>query len=207
MKTMKVSLCVMLFLLPLFVSAQELDSVVAMVNNAKSVLEFIQVRNQLERVSINHPQEWLADYYLAYTDVQLSFRLPLKEEKMRYLNDAQNYLKKLSDRAGADLSEVYTLKGYRLYALIASDPQTNGPRYYGEITADYAKAIELNPNNPRAIILSALFKNDMAKFMNQHYENFHKEVEKATTLFAGESTATIIPTWGKEWIDWALSKR
>lgn len=207
MKAIKSYLCVLFFTLPFFVSAQEFSTVVEVVKKAKDTPELIQVRNQLERFGIVHPEEWLANYYLAYVDVQLSFRVSAKEEKQRYLADADTYLNKLPDLTGIDLSEVLTLKGYRLYGLIASDPGTNGPLYYGEITSYYEKALGLNPNNPRAIILSALFKNDMARFMQQAYPDFQKDVDKATTLFAAEDPATIAPTWGRFWVDFATAKK
>jgi len=177
------------------------------VNNAKEVSELIQVRSQLERFIVAQPQLWLAQYYLAYVDVQLSFRVPDKSEKSQYLSEAETYLNTISELKDTDKSEIYTLKGLRLYALIASDPQTNGPKYSGEIINDYETALGINPDNPRAVILSALFKNDMAKFMHQTYEDFPKDVDKAATLFANENKTGLTPTWGKSWVDFALTRK
>ena len=188
-------------------SAQDLGPVVQNVNNAKEVSELIQVRSQLERFIVAQPQLWLAQYYLAYVNVQLSFRVPDKNEKSKYLSEAETSLNTLSALKETDKSEIYTLKGFRLYALIASDPQTNGPKYSGEIINDYGTALGINPDNPRAVILSALFKNDMAKFMHQTYEDFQKDVDKAASLFANESKTVLTPTWGKSWVDFALTKK
>ena len=206
MKTIKSFLCVCVFSLPVLASAQELAPVVQNVNNAKDVSELIQVRSQLERFIVAQPRQWLAEYYLAYVDVQLSFGVPDKIEKSQYLGEAENSLNNLSDIKETDKSEIYTLKGLRLYALIASDPQTNGPKYSGEIINDYGTALGINPNNPRALILSTIFKKDMAKFMHQPYEEFQKDVDKAVTLFALENKTVLTPTWGKSWVDFALTK-
>jgi len=181
MKTTKNFLCVLFFVLSFIASAQDLTPVVQNVNKAKDVSELIQVRSQLERFIVAQPQQWLASYYLAYVDIQLSFRVPAKEEKWQYLDEADKYLSKLSELKETDKSEIYTLKGFRLYSLIASDPQTNGPKYSGEILSNYETALGINPNNPRAIILSALYKNDMAKFMHQSYNKFQNDVDKAAT--------------------------
>jgi len=207
MKTIKSLLCLLLILLPIVASAQDLAPVVQNVNNAKDVSRYIQVRSQLERFVAAQPRQWLADYYLAYVDVQLSFMVPSKDEKSLYLSEAETCLNKLSELEGMDKSEFYTLKGFRIYALIASDPQTNGPKYSGEIITAYSTALGINPNNPRAVILSTLFKNDMAKFMHQPYENFQKDVDKAVALFAAENTTLLTPTWGKSWVDFALNKK
>ena len=207
MKTIKSFLCVLLFLLPVVASAQDLAPVVQNVNNAKDLSGFIQVRSELERFVVAQPRQWLVDYYLAYVDVQLSFMVPSKEEKSLYLTEAETYLIKLSELEVPDKSEIYTLKGFRIYALIASDPQTNGPKYSGEIITAYSTALGINPNNPRALILSTLFNHDMAKFMHQPYENFEKDVSKAAALFAEENTTLLTPTWGKSWVDFALNKK
>jgi hypothetical protein len=207
MKTTKNFLCVLFFLLSYVASAQDLTPVVQNVNKAKDVSELIQVRSQLERFIVAQPQQWLAGYYLAYVDIQLSFRVQTKEEKLQYLDEAEIYLNKISELKETDKSEIYTLKGFRLYALIASDPQTNGPKHSGEIFNNYGTALGINPNNPRALILSALYKNDMAKFMHQSYDKFQNDVDKAAALFAAENSTLLTPTWGKSWVDFALAKK
>ena len=207
MKTIKNLLCVLFLSLSIVISAQEFGPVVQNVNKAKDVTELIQVRSQLERFIIAQPQQWLAEYYLAYVDVQLSFRVPDKNEKSKYLSEAETSLDNLTALKETDKSELYTLKGLRLYALIASDPQTNGPKYSGEIINDYETALGINPNNPRALILSTLFKSDMAKFMHQTYDDFQKQVDKAAILFAAENKTMLTPTWGKSWVDFALTKK
>ena len=207
MKTIKSLLCALFFVLPFLATAQDLAPVVQNVNNAKDVTELIQVRSQLERFLAVQPQQWLACYYLGYVDVQLSFRVPAKDEKSRYLSEAETYLNKLYGMKESDKSEIYTLKGFRLYALIAADPQTNGPKYSGEIIGAYETALGINQNNPRAIILYTLFKNDMAKFMHQTYENFQKDVDKAAALLLVEDTTLLTPTWGKGWVEFALNKK
>ena len=207
MKTIKNLLCVLFLSLSIVISAQEFGPVVQNVNKAKDVSELIQVRSQLERFIIAQPQQWLAEYYLAYVDIQLSFRVPDKNEKSKYLSEAETSLDNLTALKETDKSELYTLKGLRLYALIASDPQTNGPKYSGEIINDYETALGINSHNPRAVILSTLFKNDMAKFMHQTYDDFQKDVDKAATLFDSENKTVLTPTWGKSWVDFALTKK
>ena len=207
MKTMKFYVFMMLLLIPLLVPAQELSPNLNNLKKAQSPADFVQARNQLERLNLVAPDNWLILYYLAYTDVELSFRIPTKEEKMRYLDEAHTYLKKLSDLSDADFSEVYTLRGYQIYALIATDPQTNGPKYFSDVSTWYEKALRINPNNPRALLLSALFKNDTAKFMNDIYENFYQDIEKAVALLTTENTEGLTPTWGKEWVDRILKRK
>ena len=201
MVTIESYLVAILLMLLSSICAQDLSAVVTNMKKANTEKEYVTLRSELERLCIQSPGEWLPYYYIAYADVQLSFRTPSKEARLKYINDADSYLKKLADKPDADASEVYTLKGYRLYALIAFDPQTNGPKYFGEVTQNYQKALELNPDNPRAIMLRAMFNNDMAKFMHRSYEGFEAEISKAATLFTRNNEQPNHPSWGKEWLD------
>ena len=207
MRSIKCFLSSLLLMLSIVVSAQDFAPVVHNVNKAQEVSDYIQVRSQLERFQLAQPQLSLATYYLTYVDIQLSLVTPDADKKTKYLAEAETYLNKLSELKDIDKSEVFTLKGLRLYALMASDPQVNGPKYSGEIISVYATALAINPNNPRAIILAALFKNDMAKYLHETYESFPKEIEKASTLFAAQDSTMLTPTWGKSWVDFALSKK
>jgi len=207
MKSIKCFLTSLLLLFSIVLSAQDFAPVVQNVNKAQHVSDDIQVRSQLERFLLAQPQLSLATYYLAYVDIQLSLVTPDVEKKTKYLAEAETYLNKLSELKDIDKSELFTLKGLRLYALMSLDPQTNGPKYSGEIVSAYATALAINPNNPRAIILSALFKNDMAKYLQQTYDSFSKDIEKASALFAAQDSMVLTPTWGKSWVDYALSKK
>jgi len=207
MKSIKCFLSSLFVMLSVIVSAQDFAPVVQNVNKAKEVSDFMQVRSQLERFLMAQPQLSLATYYLAYVDIKLSLVDLSADNKEKYLAEAETCLNKLSGMKDIDKSEVLTLKGLRLYALMASNPQTNGPKYSGEIFSLYATALALNPNNPRPIILSALFKYDMAKYLHQTYESFPKDIEKASTLFAAQDSTLLTPTWGKNWVDFALSKK
>jgi len=207
MRSIKCFLSSLLLTLSIVVSAQDFAPVVQNVNKAQEVYDYIQVRSQLERFQLAQPQLSIATYYLTYVDIQLSLVTPDADKKAKYLVEAETYLNKLSGLNDIDKSEVFTLKGLRLYALMASDPQVNGPKYSGEIISVYATALAINPNNPRAIILAALFKNDMAKYLHKTYESFPKDIEKASALFAAQDSTLLTPTWGKSWVDFALSKK
>lgn len=196
MKTLKNYLSVILLLIACTASAQKLDQLVAALNKPMATKELIDARNMLVRLNMGGSTDWVCPYYLAYADIELSFRLSDEKERSRYLNDAQTYLKDLSSFSGAEASEVHTLKGYWYYAMMALDPKTNGPKYYVDIMACYEKAIKQNADNPRALLLSALFKNSMAQFMNSEYGDLAKDVERARRLFNQQDSTGWAPVWG-----------
>lgn len=191
MKTI-VILAVNLFI---FISswAQSLDEIALRINRPTGTSELMAARAQLERMSSQPEADWLTFYYLAYADLELSFRMENTEHRSQYINEAQNYLKKIN---GGDKSEVETLRGYVYFALMAIDPATNGPKYYTDIISCYSKALDANPDNPRALLLNAIFMNNMTKSMGGQYKQFEADVVRSRELFEKQDSISVNPHWG-----------
>lgn len=98
--------------------------------------------------------------------------------------------------AEADLSEAEALKAFRYLSLMNQNPSVNGPKYGGNIMVALEKAKKRNPDNPRAIILSAVYHKNMAAFMNQKYEEYDKEVAHAKELLLKQDSMKCAPVWG-----------
>lgn len=176
-----------------FASAQRLEQIASKLNRSMPTVELRELRNQAERLCVNSSPGWLNYYYVAYADIELSFRTTNEQEKRQYLNDAQNYLSKITD---GDKSEVSTLQGYWYFALMALDPRVNGPKYTSNIISCYEKALKINPENPRAIVLYAIFKNRMEKSMGGAYKEFSSDIECAQKLFNAQDSLSGKPCWG-----------
>jgi len=177
-----------------------LEKTVKQLDLAENVSDLKQTRLLFERLAMMEPSLWLPHYYLAYIDIELSFRIDDEKEKQKYLEESQTYLdklKKMKVTNSNDLSEINTLRGYWYFAQMAINPAVNGPRYSGVIINCYSEALKLNPDNPRAILLNAHFQQNMAHFMNGAYPKFDEDVQKAQRLFEVESTESPLPHWGK----------
>lgn len=177
-----------------------LESAVRQIDQASNPAEWKQGRSAFERLTMVDATAWLPMYYLAYTDIQLSFMSSDPKEKMQYIDEAQTCLEKLQKmkvQDPKDRSEISTLKGYWYYAQMAMNPAVNGPRYSGAIINCYQEALKLNPNNPRAIFLNASFQENMAQFMNGHYPSLEEDMKRADVLFSQEPTDTVAPHWGR----------
>lgn len=178
---------------------RQLELAVTALDGAKSTAEWQLARGRFERLSMVDKENWFPCYYLAYTDITLSFQTTSADEKQKYLDDASACLEKLSQMKVTEktiLSEINTLQGYWYFAQMAINPAVNGPKYAGAITACFAKAIQLNPENPRAIFLNAYFQKSMAAAMQQNYPTFGEEMEQAAALLAGQSRESTMPHWG-----------
>lgn len=88
MKTMVIFAATII--LSLNASAQTLEDIAQKINRPMATPELMTVRAQLERLSTASPADWLAMYYLAYADVELSFRTENVNQKVQYIDEAQS---------------------------------------------------------------------------------------------------------------------
>ena len=93
-----------------------------------------------------------------------------------------------------DLSEIYALKAYYYYVLIALNSKVNGPKYYSNVFRNCEKALEINAKNPRALAIQYVFKMQMGNFLHAKTDNQQQEQERIMTLFNEENKNTIIQT-------------
>ena len=88
---------------------------------------------------------------------------PNAEQTENLLAEAGQTIEKMEQMKGADMSDVYTLRGYLYMVRIVQDPVQNGPRYYLNVMQDYEKALKLNPDNELAKQLQQKFQEGMQK--------------------------------------------
>ncbi len=166
------------------------------VKNTSDINETYAVVNEINRISKLYPTEWLADYYVAYINLSLAFRTNGNVQN-KLIEEAKNKIDKLLLNKDAELSEIITLQGYYYYALIAQSPQENGQKYYKDVVTSYNKAIAINGNNPRPVLLLALFKNRMSKFMGESTDSFCTELDNIENMLNGFTPKeALFPTWG-----------
>lgn len=178
-----------------------LQKAVAQLDSARTVPDWQQARTQFERLSSVDGSSWLSVYYLAFTDIELFFRTSDEQERTRYLKEAAECLDRLKEmkvKNPAERSEIAVLGGYIYYARVAANPGENGPKYAGLILSSFGEALKLNPDNPRALLLNASFQKRMAAAMQQTYESYEEEMNRAAALLEQPVSAVEFPHWGKQ---------
>lgn len=156
----------------------------------------METRNRLQRELQTAEATWLTVYDLAYTDILMTFGLKDNTMQSRLLDEAEGYLSKLETMEKADISEVEALKAFRYLSLMNINPSVNGPKYAGNIMVALEKAKKQNPDNPRAILLSAMYHKNMAAFMNRKYEKYGQEIAHAKELLLRQDSTKQVPVWG-----------
>jgi len=175
-------------------------------NNAAYLSEFNESANTFERISLNEKEEWLPNYYAAYSTIVMSFQEQDAAKKEKYNEKAQQFIDKALEIAPEE-SEIHALQAFLYPSVIMMDPMNRGPVYIERMNKSLEKAIELNPENPRSYYLQAITVLNMPKEFGGGAEKARPLFEKAQEKFeVFTPTTPLSPTWGKEQTEQELSK-
>lgn len=166
-------------------------------DSAGTIRQLQHCKNRFERIAQRYPDEWLPLYYAAYCGVNSIFYDAQSKQNRALLDEAGDRIERLFHFPQADLSEINTLKGYYLTAMIVLDPEVNGQKYFSEIIGFYEKAMDENPENPRPVFLLADFERRLPAFVRSGKRDPDKETAKARLLFEKEQPNIEKPYWGK----------
>ena len=89
---------------------------------------------------------------------------PQSSKAQQYIDEAQRVIQRieaLQPTKASDRSDLFTLHGFYYTALIVTNPQQNGPRYYRQALDSFDEALKLNPKNEMAKMLLARFNEGM----------------------------------------------
>ncbi|GAA4470211.1 hypothetical protein GCM10023189_58440 [Nibrella saemangeumensis] len=166
----------------------------------KQVDELIPVANQFNLIARKETSQWLPLYYEALSYLWLAGRSKNAAKQSGYLNQAQAVLDKAQTLKPND-SELVTLQGYLYMITVASDPATYGPTLAGKAIGTLQKAHQLNPENPRAMLLLGQMQIGTAQYMGGSTTEPCELVAKSRSFFAKEQGQTdLMPRWGQSMV-------
>ncbi|UII27373.1 hypothetical protein LVD15_02785 [Fulvivirga maritima] len=175
----------------------------AMVKNLKqlsqsqSITDFQSVANTFERIGQKEKQEWLPLYYSALTYIIMGFDADLdRDQKDQYYKKAEELIAQA--KAITNNSEITALQGYAVMGKLAVDPANRGQTLSPQAFKYFEKAIDQNPENPRAIFLMAQLQYGTAQFFGKSTEEPCKLARRSVNLYKSEAKMDtgIAPTWG-----------
>jgi tetratricopeptide (TPR) repeat protein len=174
---------------------------IAKVISTDSLPQLQQSANAFARIAELNPKEWQPFYYqaLAYTFQGLNKDLSM-DKKDASLSQAEELARK-ADALSPNNAEIVALQGFVTMAKLSADPASRGQSLSGLALQTFGKALAIDKQNPRALILMAQMELGMAKFFGSGTEKACGLAKQSLAVFDSQDEealkAAILPTWGK----------
>ena len=151
-----------------------------------------------ERISSAEKGNWLPNYYVALVNTTTAFATKDKDQVNALLTKSQSALD-IELVKYPNNAELLVMQAMIHTAWIAFDPMTNGMKLSGKVMEIYAKAEQIEPNNPRVVFSKAEFEMGSARFFGTDTKPICARIEKSIELFATFKPQTVFhPKWGLE---------
>lgn len=151
-----------------------------------------------ERIASAEKDNWLPNYYVALVNTTTAFATKDKDQVNALLTKAQSALDVELNKYPNN-AELLVMQAMIHTAWIAFDPMTNGMKLSGKVMEIYAKAEQIEPNNPRVVFSKAEFEMGSARFFGTDTKPICARIEKSIELFATFKPQTVFhPKWGLE---------
>jgi len=171
------------------------------VYQAQSIPELQQAVNALQRIGDAEKTKWEPYYYAAFGYVLMATRETEGAKKDAHLDMASVAVDKAKSIAPAE-SEVIAMEGFVHMIRLTVDPASRGQQFSGLAMQSFAKAVELNPENPRALALMARMQFGTAQFFNSSTAEACATAARASEkLQSYRPENPLAPMWGKEMIE------
>ncbi len=153
------------------------------------------------------PDSWAANYYGAYSKVQMSYAEKDPKTKDALLDEADAYADNAAKGVGKEWDELYVLRAQIANARMGVDPQNRWQKYGKIFDDNLDKARALNADNPRIYLLKGITKFYTPKMFGGGKKAAMPYFEKATPLFAKEAkTDPEKPFWGWNTNEWFIKQ-
>lgn len=164
---------------------------------AQSLDELLEMSNNFERIAMAENDQWLPWYYAAYASINACYMGLPKSKMDQRLDKAQEMIDKAGELSPEN-DEIEVLQGFLYQTRIQVDPQSRGQQYSMQSNANFAKAIKMNPDNPRADFLMAQNLLYTPAAFGGGPENACPKYRSAAEKFATFKPASeLAPNWGE----------
>ena len=181
---------------------QKMGETLGEFSSCRSVEDFQSLANKFRVIASVEKEEWLPLYYEAHCYVLISFMVDLTaQEKDAYLDKASALIESMSELAPKE-AEVQVMTAFYYTGSLLVNPPQRAMSTTPLIHAAIAKALVMEPNNPRALFLRISNEMGTASYFG---EDIAPYCAQATELLSGwdayELKSPIHPSWGKEEVE------
>ena len=158
-----------------------------------------EAANMFERIAVAEPDNWLPPFYVAQINVLYSFSEKDKSKLTAQLKKARDFINDAM-AISKNNPEIMVLEAQWYTAWIVFDGQQYGMTYSPKVMELYQKALNIAPNNPRAVLGKTEWEMGSARFFGQPTDKYCPELQRAVELFDSfEPEGEFYPQGGKEY--------
>jgi hypothetical protein len=170
---------------------------ISILQEASNVEEMQKAAHQFERIAQAENTKWLPPYYAAYAYITMGAMEEEKAKKDQYLDQAQVLLNDALQLQEEE-SELIALQGYLHMIRLSVDPANRGQQLAPKATQLLTQATEVNPENPRALMLLGQMQFGSAQFFGTDITASCALIDKSIALYENQSQSkeTLMPSWG-----------
>ena len=177
-----------------YVSAMR--SALAQMETAETPDQIMATANTFQRISQKAQDQYLPHYYAALNILNTNWSIADPAERDAVIDRAMEEVKKAALLA-PESDEVEVLNGYALMAKMTVDAQTRGQSYSPRIFQSFGKALSMNPENPRALIMMARMEQGTADFMGTKSETACGMARQGLEILQNtKNEDPLMPSWG-----------
>ena len=161
------------------------------------IASYIKARGLFERALASDSENYLANYFLAYTDYKLAIFFMQNKDKQQftnYVNSATAILKSLISNDGSD-AEAISLLGTVNGIQVTMDPSLGQSRGAQNIALT-SEAMAIAPNNPRVLLQKGISKYSTPEFFGGSKEEALDFFKKSISVFENEDQSNNEISWG-----------
>lgn len=156
----------------------------------------VTAANYFGRIASMNSEKWLPHYYAAYCYTRISHLNFSDDVRDTWIDKAQAE----ADKAFAlnpENAEVLIMKGFVLMARMKINPMIRGFKYNDETMSYFRKAVETDPENPRAYLWQGVNIFHTPEMFGGGKDGACPFIKKAIEKYEAFSPAdTIAPDWG-----------
>jgi tetratricopeptide (TPR) repeat protein len=125
---------------------------ILLIGNAKTEGDYLNAARYFERLAAQHPEQWIALYYVGLSYIHASNQASQNEAKDALLDKVQPLLDKAFKLRPGD-PELHVLQAFLYQSRIQVNPELRGLTYSQKAEGSLKKALAKDPGNPRAYTL------------------------------------------------------
>ncbi|MEO1097058.1 MAG: hypothetical protein AAFX57_04810 [Bacteroidota bacterium] len=173
---------------------------------ANSPEKFQELSNAFDRIARVEKDKWEPYYYSAYSIIIWSYGVSEVSEKDKLLDHALEKINSAA-RLAPNESEIIALEGFTHMSRVNIDPASRGAQYSSLALETYGKALAINPENPRAMLLMGQMQYGTAQFFGSNTNEACDLIKNALNRFETyENDNPLAPKWGKGQAEAAVAK-